>query len=147
MPPAGHEDIWWLWQPYIGIQTATNPGALFGMGGGFRAVFIIASLIAIPCLLYWCFGRARAGRDLLILIPLAMITGGILGNLYDRLGLWHPPESPPIYQVRDWILFRYGKYTWPNFNIADSLLVCGVVLLMWRTFKKGNYSQDAKNAK
>jgi signal peptidase II len=32
--------------------------------------------------------------------------------------------------VRDWILLRYGNYTWPNFNIADSLLVCGAVMLL-----------------
>jgi signal peptidase II len=40
----------------------------------------------------------------------------------------------PTNAVRDWILLRYGAFTWPNFNIADSLLVCGAGLLLWHSF-------------
>jgi signal peptidase II len=59
--------------------------------------------------------------------------GGIGGNLYDRLGLWQNPENPGEWrnEVRDWILLRYQEFTWPNFNVADSLLVCGAFLLVW----------------
>jgi signal peptidase II len=63
--------------------------------------------------------------------------GGVAGNLYDRLGLWWTPEfsANPKHAVRDWILFRYGEWTWPNFNVADMLLVFGAFLLVlhaWR---------------
>jgi signal peptidase II len=58
--------------------------------------------------------------------------GGVLGNLYDRLGLhgqlWPagPRAGTPIYAVRDWILWQLNdRWRWPNFNIADSLLVVG----------------------
>jgi signal peptidase II len=59
---------------------------------------------------------------------MGLVAGGILGNLYDRLGM-HGLEPPNAGGVRDWILFRYKQYTWPNFNIADSLLVVGAIML------------------
>jgi len=72
--------------------------------------------------------------------------GGVLGNLYDRLGLWVQPGYPKQWAsgVRDWILFRYGEYTWPNFNIADSLLVCGAIMLMLHAFWER--SEDASTS-
>ena len=65
------------------------------------------------------------------------MTGGILGNLYDRLGLWTVgvENLPRIYAVRDWIRISYGNLVWPNFNLADSLLVCGALLLVWHAFR------------
>jgi len=54
--------------------------------------------------------------------------------LYDRLG-WHGLigyAGQPIYAVRDWILCMIGSFHWPNFNIADSLLVCSVIVLLLR---------------
>ena len=50
-------------------------------------------------------------------------TEAVIGQAADAAGQWHT-------EVRDWILFRYGEYTWPNFNLADCLLVCGAALLM-----------------
>lgn len=119
MPRPNNE--WWLWEGYIGIETSLNRGALFGMGetigpGGFAIISIVAGL----AFCYWAlFGSAADSRPLSI--TLGAILGGIVGNLYDRLGLWGEQA------VRDWILFRYGNFTWPNFNIADCLLVCGAV--------------------
>ena len=77
---------WWLWPGHIGIQKSLNEGALFGMGQGkvwFFALFSIAALIAIPV---WLF-RFRAAEDRWLTIALGCVTGGILGNLYDRVGL------------------------------------------------------------
>jgi len=39
-----------------------------------------------------------------------------------------------VYGVRDWALVRSGPWQWPNFNFADSLLVCGALLLVWHSF-------------
>ena len=65
---------------------------------------------------------------------------GIMGNLYDRLGLWVVPgrEEERLPEVRDWILLRYGEFSWPNFNVADSLLVSGAILLMWQSLRTGH---------
>ncbi len=128
----GDSGPWWLWQGYIGIETATNEGALFGMGAGFGWGFAVLSVVAAIGILFWLF-RLGAAQDLSLTIALGAVTGGIGGNLYDRLGLWQNPNLPGEWHnsVRDWILFRYHDYTWPNFNIADSLLVCGALLLLW----------------
>jgi signal peptidase II len=82
--------------------------------------------------------RLRLPGDGLLMVALALISGGILGNLYDRLGLpgltWHAPlarEGRPVYAVRDFIHFRLeGVIDWPIFNLADSFLVAGAGLLL-----------------
>lgn len=132
--PQPHNQ-WWLWEGYVGIETALNPGALFGLGPGFGAVFALLSVLAAAGILVWLF-YYRAAHDWLLTIALGCVMAGIGGNLYDRLGLWQSPDSPGQWhnEVRDWILLRYGSYTWPNFNVADSLLVCGAALLMWHGF-------------
>jgi signal peptidase II len=125
-----------------------NPGALFGMGQGYWWVFACLSILATLGILTWLFVYGAA-RDRWLTVALGSITGGILGNLYDRLGLWNPAGLRPEYQhgVRDWILFRWPESglaifdPWPNFNIADSLLVTGAILLVvhaivWREKKE-----------
>jgi len=153
---------WWLWNDIFGFQTSLNEGALFGMGQGRVVLFAALSIVVVPCILYWLF-VVRAARDLLLTIALGLVTGGILGNLYDRLGLpglaWRDPwivgglhqAGEPVYAVRDWILVMIGTWPWPTFNIADSLLVSGAILLVWHalwyapeeTSAKGDPSADA----
>ncbi len=133
MPRQWNE--WWIWEGFIGIETATNKGALFGFGQGWTMLFVALSFGALLAIGIWLF-LAGAAADRFLCNALALITGGILGNLYDRLGLWTAPgtEGQSIHEVRDWILLRYHQYTWPNFNIADCLLVCGAALLVWHSF-------------
>lgn len=136
LPQPEHE--YWLIQGYVGIETSLNRGALFGMGAGFSSLFAVLSVSAITGIMVWLFAY-RAAADRLLTVILAMITGGILGNLYDRLGIWSrdlPAEFGEYrYAVRDWILFRYKQHTWPNFNIADCLLVIGAGLMMYQSFR------------
>lgn len=132
----GQRDPWWLIEPYVGIETAVNPGALFGMGAGWGLMFAALSVLASIAILVWLY-RFRAIDSWWLLVALGFVMGGVFGNLYDRLGLWNPPANMPLWQsgVRDWILFQYSaKYVWPNFNIADSLLVCGAVMLAIHSF-------------
>jgi signal peptidase II len=122
----------WLIEDYVGFETAVNQGALFGMGQGFGMFFGVMSMAAIAAILVWLF-VFRAAQSPWLTFALGLVTGGILGNLYDRLNV---PDLPVPYAggVRDWILFRYGQYTWPNFNIADSLLVVGAIMLAIHSF-------------
>jgi len=132
--PPRADNIWWLWTDFVGIETSLNPGALFGLGAGYSWLFATLSIVALVGILGWVL-LGHVLEDSILLVSLGLITGGILGNLYDRLGLWRVeglgPE--PIYQVRDWILLQAGSrdLRWPNFNIADSMLVIGAGLLMW----------------
>ncbi|MCA9144348.1 MAG: signal peptidase II [Planctomycetales bacterium] len=146
LPREGNE--WWLWEPYVGIETAVNIGALFGMGGGFGHVFAGLSIVAAIGIVLWLF-RFGAARDRWLTWALSLVMGGVFGNLYDRLGLWVKPGYPQQWNsgVRDWILFRYGEHTWPNFNIADSLLVCGAIMLMLHAFWEQPHTEASSPSK
>lgn len=126
-------ETWWLYEDICGLQTSLNRGALFGIGQDKVWLFASLSIVAAVFIVYWLF-FAGAARDRLLTVALACVMAGILGNLYDRLGLWSMPGQPGvrIYAVRDFILFQYQNWVWPNFNLADSLLVCGAGLLVWQ---------------
>lgn len=136
---------YWLVDEIFGFTTSLNEGALFGIGQGKGLLFSALSIVAALAILYWLF-VAHAARDPLLTVALASVTGGIFGNLYDRLGvpglLWGPGSShevgEPVYAVRDFLHFKIdGLIDWPIFNIADSMLVCGAALLMWHAMRSG----------
>jgi signal peptidase II len=130
---------WWLIRDMVGIETAVNIGALFGMGAGFGWLFALASIVASVGIFVWLFAFG-AVQSRWLTVALGCVMGGIIGNLYDRLGFWHRVGMPSEWKsgVRDWILLCYGQYTWPNFNIADSLLVCGAIMLAWHSIRNPN---------
>jgi signal peptidase II len=123
---------YWIIENFFGIETAINHGAVFGVGQGYGLFFAVVSLAAMVGILVWLF-VFRASRSLWLTIAMGLVTGGIIGNLYDRLG-WHGLKAPFAGGVRDWILFRFGSYTYPNFNIADSVLVAGAIMLAIHSF-------------
>lgn len=133
----GEQPKWWLIEPYVGIQTSCNPGALFGLGRGQQKIFAAISFVFFGGMIYW-IATAKSAISTATLVALGAIAAGILGNLYDRLGLWHFDGLHPQfhYTVRDWILFQYNdNYVWPNFNLADSYLVCAAIyILAWNWF-------------
>ncbi len=135
------DNQWWLIDERFGIETNVNPGALFGMGAGWWWLFALLAVVALFGIITWLFVY-RAAHDRWITVALGLVSGGILGNLYDRLGLWDNRGLPPELQhgVRDWILFQWRESglsffdPWPNFNIADSLLVTGAIMLVVHAF-------------
>ena len=133
---ASGRQVYWLIEGYVGIETAVNIGAVAGIGAGKGHFFALMSVVAGVFILYWLFYRGAANQWLLT-VALGCVMAGIIGNLYDRLGMWWKPGMPEAWKsgVRDWILFQASdRWVWPNFNIADSLLVCGAGLLIWRSF-------------
>ena len=123
------------------LETNLNEGALFGMGQGMGMVFAAVSCAAIVGI-FATVARASVRSEPWLIVALALITGGIIGNLYDRLGLpgleWHAPlgrVGAPVYAVRDWIHFTLeGIIDWPIFNLADTWLVIGAGLLVLLSF-------------
>jgi signal peptidase II len=140
----GQKAPWVIVPGYLNFATSLNEGALFGIGQGKVALFAGLSVVAAIGVVYWLF-VAGAATDRLLTIALSCIMAGIFGNLYDRLGMhgleWsagyldHAPGDP-VFAVRDWIHFfildAQGNmvFNWPVFNIADTLLVCGAILLV-----------------
>ncbi|TWU19148.1 lipoprotein signal peptidase [Allorhodopirellula heiligendammensis] len=128
----GQRDVYWVIDGYFGIETAVNIGAVFGIGAGKGMMFAGISVVALVGILLWLF-CFKAATSAWLTFALGCVTGGIFGNLYDRLGLWWQEGYPVEWKsgVRDWILWQASDaWKWPNFNIADSLLVIGAVMLV-----------------
>lgn len=143
---AGSEKpgVYWLIPRVFGFQTSLNEGALFGMGQGMTAVFVVASVLAFAAIIAWFFTEGYKSR--LLTGAFGAICAGIAGNFWDRLALhglrWPEYCAPeiagePIHAVRDWILVMIGNWPWPNFNLADSFLVVGVALVFFDALRTG----------
>ncbi|MEX2316670.1 MAG: signal peptidase II [Pirellulales bacterium] len=135
------QTLWW-WPGHVGIELSRNWGALFGIGQDMVWLFASLSIVAAVAIPVWLF-RYNAARDLWVTIALGLVMGGVLGNLYDRLGLsaetWMPRGETrnAVHAVRDWVLWQINdERRWPNFNVADSLLVVGVGLLFFRLVRE-----------
>lgn len=130
----------WILNSWIRFRwfTSLNEGALWGMGQGFSWVFAILSIAAFGAIVFWLFYK-RAAISLWLTFALALVSGGTLGNLYDRLGMHGvtvPGQQEPIKAVRDFFHFQFGGkpdapgLDWAIFNVADICLVTGAVMLM-----------------
>jgi signal peptidase II len=108
-----------------------NTGAAFGFMAGGRSslrmvFFILISAVAIVCISYLLKSLRREQRTLTI--SLSMILGGALGNLIDRMRLG---------EVIDFIDLHWYDVHWPAFNVADSAITIGVILLFTQLVRKG----------
>lgn len=146
----------WIWPGVLSLETSLNEGALFGIGQGLIWLFAALSVVAALGIVIWLF-YAGAAMDWLLTTALALVTAGIFGNLYDRLGFpgmrWPfatvgtgRAKGDAVYAVRDWIHFQTPWFDWPIFNLADSFLVCGAGLLMWHAFRQDHAQPKADTA-
>ena len=97
-----------------------NTGAGFGILKNQNILLIFTSLIIIGAIIY---NFKKIIKKKKILIPIALIIGGAIGNLIDRIFIGH---------VIDFIDF----IIWPSFNIADSAITIGAVWLMFYFWKR-----------
>ncbi len=96
------------------ITRSSNTGAAFGMfkGGGF--FFLIVTVVVIVAILYYAWSLKKL--NWIIAVSLGLELGGALGNFVDRLRFG---------RVTDFIDFHF----WPIFNVADTAIVIGVILM------------------
>ena len=108
--------------PCFNLTLIFNPGAAFGFlawaAGWQRWAFTGLGVLAT---LVICYLLRRHGQQKMFSLALAMILGGALGNVLDRLRLGH---------VVDFLDFHIGYWHWPAFNLADSAITVGAVLLI-----------------
>lgn len=104
---------------FFSIYYINNDGAAFSILQGKTIILVLISLIMLYLLDRYIGNMKKSNK--LELLSFGLIIGGILGNLFDRL-IYH--------YVVDYLLFRFGNYTYPIFNFADSAIVVGVILLI-----------------
>jgi signal peptidase II len=129
------------WQTYVviphflNIIHSRNSGAAFGLlagvSGPWRAIFLIglsAAALALVAVFLWKPAAGTRSRRALT-IGLALILGGAIGNLYDRI---------MVGAVTDFIDVYIGQYHWFTFNVADAAITTGAALFlldMWQARK------------
>ncbi len=115
--------------PGFNLTLVHNTGAAFSFlseAGGWQRYFFIALTLVISLVLLIWLTRLPAGKSMLA-GALALILGGAVGNLWDRLHYGY---------VVDFIEVYYNQWSWPVFNIADSAITLGAALLILDTFRK-----------
>lgn len=124
---------------FFNLVLTYNPGAAFSFlseQSGWQRWFLsgIAGIAALA--ITYMLHKYRHER--LFCWSLSLVLGGALGNLYDRITLGH---------VVDFLDFYVGGYHWPAFNIADSAICIGAVLLIYESFrnKKDPENSESKN--
>ena len=109
---------------WFNLTLQYNKGAAFSFlsdaGGWQRYFFSVVAVVISAVLVVWLYRMPRQQR--LLALALALILGGALGNVWDRLVLGH---------VVDFISVHYGGYYFPAFNIADSAISVGAALMIF----------------
>lgn len=107
-------DGFWNWYRTYNVGAAFS--FLSDAGGWQRYLFVVLALGISGLLTVWLFGLSR--RDWKTAVPYALVIGGALGNVIDRLLHGH---------VVDFIQWHVGEHYWPSFNIADSAILGGAI--------------------
>jgi signal peptidase II len=113
--------------PFFSLVLMHNTGAAFSFlagAGGWQRWFFTATTIAISVAIVVVLRRSHGNP--VLACALALVLGGALGNLHDRLALGY---------VVDFVLLHAGGYAWPAFNVADSAISAGVALLLWDSIR------------
>lgn len=126
--------------PVIGnfflITSHRNRGAAFGILQDQQWFFILVTVVVVSGIV-WYLNKTRKTQKLLS-VALGLVLGGALGNFIDRMVAG---------EVVDFLMFNFGSYTFPIFNVADSCIVIGVGLIIldsFRDLKRGEEITEIK---
>ena len=116
--------------PFFSLVLTFNTGAAFSFlsaaSGWQRWFFVAIAVVAAAVLLV----LLRRGGSAWYSAALALILGGALGNLYDRLALG---------KVVDFLLFHYAGWAYPAFNVADSAITIGAAILIFDSLRRRDH--------
>ena len=112
--------------PFLNLVFVYNPGAAFSFlseAGGWQRPLLVAFALVAAAIVSVLL--VRRPQERLLCTGLALILGGALGNVIDRLRFG---------QVVDFLDFHAAGWHWPAFNVADSAITVGAVLLILEGF-------------
>ena len=115
--------------PFFNLVLVHNSGAAFSFlagAGGWQRWFFVAVTLVVSAVLLAMLRRQHANR--LLATAIALVLGGAAGNLWDRATLGY---------VVDFVQVHGGGYYFPAFNVADSAITLGVVLLLLDSLRAG----------
>ena len=113
--------------PFFKLTYVHNTGAAFSFlseAGGWQRWFFAGLALAISCVIAVWLARLKQ-HETLLAVALALVLGGAIGNLIDRLAYGY---------VIDFLDVYYQTWHWPAFNIADSAITLGVILMLLESF-------------
>lgn len=119
-----------IW-PVFNLTLVYNKGAAFSFlanAGGWQQYFFISLAIVLSIVMTIWLHRLQANEKLTAW-GLGLIIGGAVGNLIDRIAYG---------KVVDFLQWHWQGYYWPSFNVADSAITVGVVLLLFASFRPSN---------
>jgi signal peptidase II len=113
----------------LSLQHVRNSGAVFGFLSGTSIpgkpyLFAVMSAVALAALTY--YARTIPREERLPRFALSLVIGGAIGNLIDRVRFGY---------VVDFVKMYWENHVWPNYNVADSAISIGLVLLVIDSFR------------
>ena len=116
---------------FFSITYVRNPGAAFGFLADasplFRYLFFVSVTVTAIVLIFHYLRKSKA-EELMLTFSLALILSGAIGNLIDRIRFG---------EVIDFLDVYIGAYHWPAFNVADSAISVGAVILLVELVRRG----------
>jgi signal peptidase II len=109
--------------PFFKFSLAFNTGAAFSFlasAGGWQNLFFVGIAIVVSIVILVMI-RRLGSSDVQVAVALTLVLGGALGNVIDRVRLGY---------VVDFIDVHYQSWHWPTFNVADSAITIGAILLV-----------------
>jgi len=124
--------------PGFNLTLMHNKGAAFSFlsdqSGWQRWFFTVIAIVVSVAIVIWM--KRLPADHRLTAVSLALILGGAVGNVWDRILLGY---------VIDFIDVYYADYHWPAFNIADSAISVGACLLIIDSLRHGKHAQDTSS--
>jgi signal peptidase II len=134
-------DPYYVWRPVWRMNYVENPGAAWGLFRGFspgfrNLFFTVVSLGAVAFILHYY--RKLTEDQRFLQVALALVLAGAVGNFIDRIARRY------VIDFVEWYWWNRPDLRWPTFNVADSLIVVGVIMLVLHPGPQKSAAVDAK---
>lgn len=125
---------------FLAITHVRNPGVAFGLfaeGPSNLKTYILVGFSVVAIIAILVFYHQNPRDNLMVRFALILIFSGAIGNLIDRV-LYH--------EVIDFIDIYFGNFHWPAFNIADSCITIGVIMMFFDLIRGGGHEPQPVTA-